>query len=823
LSQNDSVLRNPQFMKHCLLFFVIIALLSSCGSNSDHSSGFLDFAPDDTSVFVHGNSLENVTIAIEHNLLLQELSNYSIVKRLEQQLEVLKHFKMEDEFLMCLSKIDADSLDFTLITKYKKDLLTLDSIPNLLSETFTSKKRNITKTTIDDQTLFSTVIDSVLIGSNSLSRIENISSKNTLDPELKNLHNASSKERSLSVILNLKGDKIRPSFFNDDALNQFQFSNYLLLDVNVSQDNLVANGLTKANDSLSSFINVFEHTIPHENNVLQLAPGDTDYLLSYTYSNFKTLNENLEKIRKKDSIISSTLLESSNEIGLIKQGIDQAIVLKSIDASMTQESMDSQDIIETFRDVEIYDYNYPNLLGQLLFPLINYQNGSHYIVLEDFFVFSDSTDFLKKIISSFLNKTTLNESSHFKNLMLDLSDASSIFIYNNTLTLNNTLDDNFGENANLKIDAYKASAIQFIYENDFAHVNMAIKTYKSRGVANSVSEDLDITLDAELLLAPQLFTNYTNNQKDIVVQDINNNLYLISNQGKIYWKKQLDGRILGKIEQMDIYKNGRLQLVFATPHRVYVLDRNGRDVSPFPMKFNDEITQPLSLFDYDNNKNYRLLVTQGPELLMYDRTGKSVSGFNYKKESGAITSQPKHFRIGRKDYIVFSQGNKMKILDRTGKTRINVKDDIDFSKNGIYLYNDDFVTTNNKGILIEVDQNGRMKSANLNLNAEHYITSTSKTLVTLSENQLTIKSRAIELDYGDYTEPQIFYINDKIYVTTTDLQAKKIYLFDSLGKPIANFPIYGNSAIAMDNIDKDRNLEVVTKGENNSIIIYKIN
>jgi len=280
---------------------------------------------------------------------------------------------------------------------------------------------------------------------------------------------------------------------------------------------------------------------------------------------------------------------------------------------------------------------------------------------------------------------------------------------------------------------------------------------------------------------------------------------------------------LGTIEQMDIYKNGRLQLVFATPHRVYVLDRNGRDVSPFPLVFNDEITQPLSLFDYDNNKNYRLLVTQGSELLMYDRTGKSVSGFNYKKENGAISSQPKHFRIGRKDYIVFAQGNKMKIIDRTGKIRINVRDNIDFSENGIYLYNNDFITTNDKGIMIQVDQRGQLSSANLNLNEEHFITSTSKTLVTLSENQLTIKSRAIELDYGDYTPPQIFYINDKIYVSTTDLQAKKIYLFDSLGKPIANFPIFGNSAIAMDNIDKDRNLEVVTKGETNSIIIYKIN
>ena len=65
------------------------------------------------------------------------------------------------------------------------------------------------------------------------------------------------------------------------------------------------------------------------------------------------------------------------------------------------------------------------------------------------------------------------------------------------------------------------------------------------------------------------------------------------------WKKQLDGAILGKIEQIDMYKNGRLQLAFATPNRVYVLDRNGKEVAPFPLKFNDKVTQPLSVFNYD--------------------------------------------------------------------------------------------------------------------------------------------------------------------------------------------------------------------------------
>src|SRR5690606_27412666 len=150
--------------------------------------------------------------------------------------------------------------------------------------------------------------------------------------------------------------------------------------------------------------------------------------------------------------------------------------------------------------------------------------------------------------------------------------------------------------------------------------------------------------------------------KDLVVQDVKNNLYLLANDGKVLWKKQLEGRVLGKIEQIDMYKNGRLQLAFATQNRVYVLDRNGKDVSPFPLKFNDNITQPLSVFDYDNKREYRLMVTQGKSVLMYDGQGNTVKGFTYKQAENTINSQPRHFRIGTKDYIVFVQGNELEIL-----------------------------------------------------------------------------------------------------------------------------------------------------------------
>jgi ribosomal protein L23 len=395
-----------------------------------------------------------------------------------------------------------------------------------------------------------------------------------------------------------------------------------------------------------------------------------------------------------------------------------------------------------------------------------------------------------------------------------LSDEASLFVFKNSEGLSGILEKNTKD--------YNANVVQFIYEDDYAHVNGIIQKFKKRAASNTVTEAFTIALDADIISVPQTVKNHVTKAHDIAVQDVNNVLYLISNSGNVLWKKQLQGKILGNIEQIDIFKNSRLQLAFTTPNRLYVLDRNGNDVTNFPRKFNDKITQPLSVFDYDKRKSYRLLVTQGKDLLMYDVKGKPVNGFNYKNNDSKIVTQPKHFRIGSKDYIAFAAGQALKILNRQGKVRINVKDKIRFSNNDLFLYKNKFTTTNTLGQLIQVDTKGELSTKNLNLIDKHHLQTTSKTLVTMRENQLKIKSRTIDLDYGDYTDPKIFYLNDKIYVTTTDLQSKKVYLFDSQAKSIPNFPIFGTSAAELQKLDKSKGLELITQSDDKSIVIYKL-
>jgi len=442
--------------------------------------------------------------------------------------------------------------------------------------------------------------------------------------------------------------------------------------------------------------------------------------------------------------------------------------------------------------------------------------------LNDYLVFSDSKELLELVISNHLNKNTLETSYAYQDIQKSLSDEASFQTYFDAQSLGTLLNELFSTTLKKKdLNAYKRSAIQLIKDDNIVHVNGVIQKSKSKQSKTQISEEFNLMLPNDILMDPVFVTNHRTKEKEILTQDIENNLYLISNKGVVLWKRKLNGAVLGNVTQVDLYRNGRLLLAFATPNTVYVIERDGKNVEGFPLKLKDKITQPLAVFDYDKQRNYRFLITQNTTLLMCDSKGKSVEGFKYVA-SQRIGNQPKHFRIRGKDYIVFSAGNQLKILDRRGNIRVKVKERLDFSGEAIYLYQSLFTTTNTKGDLIQINTKGNVSRQSLGLDQKHDITSSSKTLVTRSDNKLSIKSNRVDLEYGSYSPPNLFYLRDKIYISITDLQAQKIWLFDSQAKPFPNVPVFGSSAIDLANADGDTSLEFVTKSDSNSLIMYQL-
>jgi hypothetical protein len=525
------------------------------------------------------------------------------------------------------------------------------------------------------------------------------------------------------------------------------------------------------------------------------------------------------------------LAETVEQLTLLEVGPDVLLVLHSLNASGLQEKLKPyQGAAVDFQGVLVYPLQEGGVLREAFAPLLESLPAfGYYGTLEDDFVFSPTLEPLQALISAHNRKATVEHSARFGKLAPGLASESSVLVVSEnpaeSRLLNNpnspaALDPKVLEN----LPEGSLLTAQLNLENPFSlsayrlHRAGSLSVEESRtGVAFSVP------LEAPAASRPQFLKNHRTGGMDLAVQDDRNTLYLFSNQGALYWKKQLKGPIQGDIVQVDLFKNGRLQMAFATDTQLMVLDRDGKEVAPFPKEFPGGNLNPLAVFDYEGTLNYRLVVTQGSRVRMYDGQGRDVKGFKFTEAGSTILDAPRHIRFGSRDYLVFRLDNgELKILNRVGDTRVAVKERFEFSANAVVAYRDGFAFTDRKGNLVRVDPRGKVSRTALNLNPDHGMDATSRTLALMDDNRLQVKGNRRELELGVYTQPRIFYLHDIIYVAVTDLQSQQVYLFRSDASPLPGFPLEGSGMADMADIDNDRNPELAVPFRDQSIVVYRI-
>jgi hypothetical protein len=180
-----------------------------------------------------------------------------------------------------------------------------------------------------------------------------------------------------------------------------------------------------------------------------------------------------------------------------------------------------------------------------------------------------------------------------------------------------------------------------------------------------------VKLEAEPVLNPFFFTNHNTGATEIFIQDRNNNIYLISSSGKILWKAAIREQITGEAFMIDYYRNGKLQLLFTGRDYFHLIDRNGNYVDKFPVKMRSPASNTLAVFDYENNKDYRLFIAgEDRKIYAYDRSGTPVRGWNLFSARGKVSDPVAFFRVRGKDYLFVSDDQAVYVLDRTGNIRV---------------------------------------------------------------------------------------------------------------------------------------------------------
>tara|TARA_S200000501_G_scaffold259650_1_gene243549 strand:+ start:2942 stop:4825 length:1884 start_codon:yes stop_codon:yes gene_type:complete len=351
---------------------------------------------------------------------------------------------------------------------------------------------------------------------------------------------------------------------------------------------------------------------------------------------------------------------------------------------------------------------------------------------------------------------------------------------------------NFFDFENIKSDLKSFKLFQLNFGNEVGNINGIISTQKKEVKEIEDPNLFKVSFSDPIIVGPFIVKNHITQNEEIIVQDINNILYLIDNSGKIAWSKQIDEKMINKVFQIDSYKNGRLQYIFSTESKLYMLDRKGRDVGKFPLKFNDKITLPISVFDYDKNKNYRICIAQGNELFMFDSKGTFVNGFKYKKQDQIITS-PKHFRIQDKDLIVFKTKSKFNIINRRGEIRIKLKSDVKFSNDNIYSYQNNLISTSKNNEILKIDLKGNINKMKEDNSNRIFVVSNNDYFSYLINNSIKTQKNKIDLEFGKYSDLSLHENKKNIFISLYNEQSKKLYMFDKKLILISNFPKTINS------------------------------
>lgn len=476
------------------------------------------------------------------------------------------------------------------------------------------------------------------------------------------------------------------------------FFDWTSTDITLSENLILGNGFSTYEKNKINLINTLHNQNVVNTNFLKIIPEKTNFLFSLNFSNAVMFNKNISELLTQTKYLkqlkdnkshiynrynfdyNNFINEINSEIGFFNNSDNLTNKENSIyfnikdpsnAISLIQPLIKRSSTYNNFIINELADSNFNyNLFGDLFKA-----NSSHFTIIDNYMIFNKSKVKIEKIIDAYNLKNTLNNKQGFNKLNSIISNSSNLYLYikpTKAISYSKTLFS-VEDNTQTNIDSLE-SIIGFslninTIDNGSIH-NFAI--LNDNKYTKEINKLWHYSADTTVNMNPQFIDNHFTNTKLTLIQDDNNKLTAINDMGEALWKINIDSKILGEINFIDFYKNNKIQALFNTNKFLYVVDRNGKLVSGFPKQLPFETNLGHSLFDYDKERKYRILVVGNNNYLYnLDKKGEIVDGWKYKKTTNPIIQKPIHLVVKNKDYILeATNNNTIRLLARNGSERV---------------------------------------------------------------------------------------------------------------------------------------------------------
>lgn len=126
-------------------------------------------------------------------------------------------------------------------------------------------------------------------------------------------------------------------------------------------------------------------------------------------------------------------------------------------------------------------------------------------------------------------------------------------------------------------------------------------------------------------------------------------LSLKEEDGKGIWSIPFSSRICGAAVDIDYFENGKRQILFAAGSGLYLIDRLGRFVSPFPVSLGKEALLGPAVYDFIGGYSIMILHKDN-SLGLYDLKGKKIKDWKDIMPAERIKSLPELLIVKDKMY-----------------------------------------------------------------------------------------------------------------------------------------------------------------------------
>ncbi len=474
-----------------------------------------------------------------------------------------------------------------------------------------------------------------------------------------------------------------------------------------------------------------------------------------------------------------------------------------------------------------------------------FQKG-FYTVLDKHVVFAPKQTTLKLVIDQSKAGKTLAKERGYISFARHQKKDSNLFVYVQPSKLSKLLKDaassRFAKDLNEKFKYYeRVSPITLEFDEFKGKAATAgLATYQ-KSATDKTTLVWNVQLEAPALFTPQIVKNFDNGRKEIIVQDDNYNVYLISRDGDILWKRQLTEPCLGKIYQLDFYGNEEYQYLFNTPTKIYLLNRKGENEYNFPIRLSAEANAGLTMIDVGGRKDYNFFVPcNNGNVYGYHYSGRPLSGWSPRKQLSQVPYPLIYFKEkGVESLVAANKNGTVYLLNRGGIIKHKIKTNgplIAPPQIALRGKEKKILATTEKGDTYIIDAKGEyfnLRYTSINEDSRFLVANTfgseadeniflSKGKVRVFNNKEQLYSYTFE---DGFTPTNLFAsppINKISHVGVFSKIEQQITLLEKYGKFHPDFPLPASTPFVASDLFGGGESIIVAGGIDNNVFAYKV-